>query len=92
MEENTNETPVPYVVHESALARMERTIHKLWVLAILLIVLLVATNAGWLWYESQFEDVTITAEQTADGQSNNYAVGGDFIGGSAESDDQTPNP
>lgn len=88
MEEN--ETLVPYVVYESAQARMERTIHKLWLLAILLIVLLVATNAGWIWNESQFEDVTITAEQTADGESDNYAIGGDYFGGASESNDQNP--
>lgn len=46
--------PVPYIVHESDMARLERTIKRLWILLILLIVLLVGSNVAWLAYESQF--------------------------------------
>lgn len=75
----------------------ERTIKKLWVIIILLIVLLVVTNAGWIWYESQFEDVTTTmqeVEQTTDGGGSNSFVGGDYIGSaeSENSNDQNANP
>ena len=44
---------VPYIVHEGAVARLERVIKRLWVLAIVLIVLLAASNAAWIWWESQ---------------------------------------
>ena len=45
-----NPATVPYVVHESAMARAERhTKALIWVI-VLLIVLLVGTNAGWLIY------------------------------------------
>lgn len=44
----------------------ERTVKRLWIIIILLIVLLVATNAGWIWYNAQFEDVTTTQEVTQD--------------------------
>ena len=56
---------VPYIVHEADMARQERTIKRLWVLLILLIVLFVGSNIAWIAYESQFEDVvtTIDAEQ-----------------------------
>ena len=79
----TAQTPkdVPYIAHESAVARLERVIKRLWVLALVLIVLLAASNAAWIYYESQFEttETTIEAKQeTTDG--NNYAVGGDLIG------------
>ena len=47
---------VPYIVHESALARMERMVKRLWVTVLVLIFLLVGTNGAWLWYESQFEE------------------------------------
>lgn len=57
--ENNN---VPYIAHESMMARMERTIKRLWILAVVLVILLVATNAAWLYYESQFEYETITQE------------------------------
>ena len=72
---------VPYIAHESAVARLERVIKRLWVLALVLIVLLAASNAAWIYYESQFETTETNIEakqQTTDG--NNYAVGGDLIG------------
>lgn len=58
--------PVPYIVHESAMARMERTIKRLWVLLILVVALLVATNGVWIWYESQFVEESWTYEATTD--------------------------
>lgn len=73
--------PIPYIAHESAMARMERTVKRLWVLLIVVVVLLVASNGAWLWYESQFEDTTTTIEAQQESESgNNYAVGGDLIG------------
>ena len=50
---------VPYIAHESAVARLERVIKRLWVLALVLIVLLAASNAAWLYYESSFEEIRI---------------------------------
>lgn len=60
----------------------ERTIHRLWVIIILLIVLLVASNLGWLYYDSQFETVTTTqeVEQITDGGGDNHFTGGDYYG------------
>ena len=59
---------VSYVVHESALARAERTIKRMWITCLVLITLLVVTNVMWIWYNSQFEDVTtqIGSEAVAD--------------------------
>ena len=50
---------VPYIAHESAVARLERVIKRLWVLVLVLIVLLAASNAAWLYYESSFEEIRI---------------------------------
>lgn len=47
--------PVPYIVHEGILTRQERNIKRLWILCIIIFIALVGTNAGWIWYESQFE-------------------------------------
>lgn len=66
---------VPYIVFESELARLERIIRKQFVLIIVAVVFLVGTNACWLWYESQFEEVT-TTEVTQDVDSGD---GGDAI-------------
>lgn len=69
MEEKT----VPYFVHEGIMARMERTIRRLWILCIILILLLAGTNGAWIWYENQFID---EIEVTQDVDSGN---GGDAI-------------
>lgn len=81
---------IDYIVHESQMARMERIIKRLWILVIILIVLLFGTNAGWIWYESQFMDEVITQDvlQEVSGEnSRNYFNGGDYYGGTAESTD-----
>ena len=46
---------IPYYIAESMADRQSLTIKRLWIICILLIILLVGTNALWLWYESQFE-------------------------------------
>lgn len=51
---------IPYFAHEGIMARMERTIKRLWVLCIILIILLAGTNAAWIYYENSFEDVVST--------------------------------
>ena len=61
---------VPYIAHESAVARLERVIKRLWVLVLVLIVLLVASNAAWLYYESSFEEIRI--EQDNESGYNNF--------------------
>ena len=80
---------IPFIAHESVVATLERTIKRLWILALALIFLLVGTNALWIWYESRFEDVVITQDvaQDAENGTNNF-IGGDLIG---ETDDQNDN-
>jgi len=57
---------------EVIIATLERTIKRLWILNIILILLLAASNAAWIYYESQFEDVTTeTVEQDVDTGDNN---------------------
>lgn len=53
---------VPFIVHESAMARAERAAKRLWITVILLVLLLVGSNGAWIWYESQFEDSVTTTE------------------------------
>lgn len=43
---------VPYIVHESSMARMERQIKRIWITVLMLIVMLVGTNGAWLLYNS----------------------------------------
>ena len=80
---------VPYVVHESAMARAERhTKALIWVI-VLLIVLLVGSNVGWLIYEAQFEVVeetteTIITQDNADGYNNYIGNDGDIVNGETD--------
>ena len=54
---------VPYIVHESSMARMERQIKRIWITVLMLIVMLVGTNGAWLLYNSQFETVETVMEE-----------------------------
>ncbi len=69
-------------VYDLLAALSERTIKRLWVIIILLVILLFGTNAAWIYYESQFsiEETHTEIEQDTDGGGNNYVVGGDFNG------------
>ena len=57
-------------------AMAERTIKRLWIIVLVLIIALIGTNGAWLYYESQFQTVetTIEAEQ---GDGVNIVGGGD---------------
>ena len=70
---------VPYIVHESAMARAERTAKRLWITILTLICLLVGSNCAWIWWNSQWETVYQEVTQEADTGTNNF-VGGDVIG------------
>ena len=65
---------VPYIVHEADMARQERTIKRLWVLLILLIVLFVGSNCAWLYYNSQSEDVSTTTTESYEAAADNDGV------------------
>lgn len=68
---------IPYIAHESAMARAERASRRQWISIILLIILLVGTNIAWLIYESQFEYYeTTTVEQEADSEEGSIILNG----------------
>ena len=80
---------VPYIVHESAMARAERTAKRLWITILTLIFLLVGSNCAWIWYNSQFEVVeTTTIEAEQDGSGVNIVSGGDLDYGAESADNQ----
>lgn len=84
--ENHAPQSVPYIVHESSMARMERHVKRLWISLVVCIAMLFACNASWLIYESQFE--TIAYEQDGDDINNvNWGEQGD-LNNAAESENQ----
>ena len=90
MDKELNKT-VPYFVVEGEMARMERVNHRLWILCILLLAILLATNAGWLYYESPWEYVDVNESyelNTGDNGNAIYNGSGDVrIYGDSESDE-----
>lgn len=86
-----NNLSVPYIVHEGDMTRLERTNRRLWILSIMLVLLLVGTNAGWIWYENQFQEVeTVTTQEvdqdvdTGNGDATVIGIGGVYGAGETE--------
>ena len=77
MEQNNDVKMIPYFAHEGMMARMERTVKRLWILCIILIVLLAGTNGAWIYYETSFEDIVVTQENE-DGYNNYIGEDGDI--------------
>jgi uncharacterized protein (DUF1501 family) len=81
---------VPYIAHQSAVARQERQMRRMWIVILVLIGALIGTNLAWIIYNSQFEVVeeSITVEQENDDGDNNYIGNdGDITYGEAENND-----
>ena len=83
-----NSLQIPFAAHKSAMARTERHIKSLVWVIVLLIVLLVGTNAGWLIYQSQFKTVeettTTITQDNSDGYNNYIGNDGDIVNGKAD--------
>ena len=83
-----NSLQIPFAAHKSAMARAERHIKSLVWVIVLLIVLLVGTNAGWLIYQSQFKTVeettTTITQDNSDGYNNYIGNDGDIVNGKAD--------
>lgn len=79
---------VPYVVHEGVMSRLERVIKRLWITVIVVVCLLLVSNAGWLIYESQFETLEYSYDYQQDGQGTNIIGDGNDVnnGATAESE------
>ena len=84
-----NEINVPYIAYEAELSRMERMNRRLWIVILILIAALIVTNAAWLYYENQFEDVSVSQEvqQETSGDGDNSFIGGDYYGETASEND-----
>ena len=62
---------------ELSLAMAERTIKRLWILAITIFVAFVISNVCWIVYENSFEDVVVT-QDNADGYNSFVGNDGDI--------------
>ena len=86
---NTNDMAVmPIAQHEKDQNRLMGIIKSLIAVIVILIVLLVGSNVGWLIYNSQFEVVEESTTITQDNESgyNNYIGNdGDIVNGETNS-------
>lgn len=81
---------------ESALAMAERTIRRLWITILVLIVLMAGMAVGFFAYESQFEDVETYEETQTDIDAvqvghDNFVSGGDLNYGNPTSESEENN-
>ena len=80
---------VPYIVHESSMARMERQIKRLWIAVIVAVCLLFASSAifAYAWLQYDYESYEITS----DGDSNANYIGqdGNIYNGSIGESEET---
>jgi hypothetical protein len=60
---------VPYIVHESSMARMERQVKRGWIALIVAVCLLFASNAAWLyaWMQYDYSSEEIVYQQDGEG-------------------------
>ena len=90
--ENHDNIVMSRIAFERMQAKDERNDRWRNIIIVLLIVLLVATNAMWLWAWNQYDYVdeyTIEAEQ--DGEGINIVGGGDVGYGADSKDNETEN-
>ena len=84
MEDNMT---VPYIVHESAMARNERHIRRLVIALIVSIVMLVLSNLAWLYIWNSYEYVGDSSQVTVDSNTGNadyIGDDGDIINGESD--------
>ena len=78
-----------YMMWESSQARVERTNIRQFVIILVLILALIGTNAGWIYWESQWQYVdTTTVTQDLDASDGGNAIINDgvHINGKSETD------
>ena len=76
---------VPYIVHESSMARMERQIKRGWIALIVAVALLFASNGLWLYawmqYDYTSEEVIVDVNSDDGGNANYIGNDGDIVNG-----------
>ncbi len=78
---------IPYAAHQSAAARQERQIRRMWIVVLVLIGSLIGTNLAWIIYNAKFDVVeeTIITQENENGYNNYIGNDGDINYG--ETDD-----
>lgn len=88
MKENLPEN-VPYIVHESTMARMERQLKRMFIAVLVAVIALFASNAAWLYAWCQYDYVSESFEAEQDGSGVNIIGGGDINYGTEGNSSET---
>lgn len=83
MNDSTNN--VSFLAHESDMNRLERANRRSWIMCLILIVALIATNAAWIYYESQWQYTEEKTEIEAEQEGDVNIIGGGDVNYGAES-------
>jgi len=87
--------PVPYLVHESAMARNERSIKRLVWALIIAVFLIFASNAAWLYvwqlYDYSNEEITENYSYSQDGKGLNIIGDRNVIDNGPDSQNSSEN-
>lgn len=79
---------VPYIVHESSMARMERQIKRLWISLIVSVILLFASSAifawAWMQYDYSSEETIVDVNSDDGGNANYIGNDGDIVNGESD--------
>lgn len=78
---------VPYIVHESSMARMERQVKRGWIALIVAVCLMFVSNAAWLYAWMQYDYSSETEEYIyqQDGEGTNIIGDSNEVNNGAES-------
>lgn len=82
------EEKIPYIAHEGAMARMERTVKRLIITVAILAIMLFACNACWLyaWCQYDYEGSAVTVDGK-DGNANYIGNDGEINNGENSSEE-----
>lgn len=78
---------VPYIVHESSMARMERQVKRGWIALIVAVFLLFASNAAWLYAWCQYDYASYESITDDGGDANIIGNDGDIVNGDSEAEE-----
>ena len=86
MEDKQENVTIPYFVHESVMARLERVNKRLWITVFVCLAII----AGMFIYEAQFVDESWRFEATTDGGGDAIANGDGEVYYYGESESNSP--
>jgi len=84
---------IDYFIHEGEMVRAERHIKRLWIAVLILIIMLFAANAMWLYAWTQYDYASYEADVDADtGDYGNAVLTGDILNGTNINQNKRENP